>query len=77
MATWNVGGNPPHGGLNLDDFLCVDDESDIYVLGYVSYSLGIDCYILCIINALSSWIYNLLRSGFNFCSLLMLILLQF
>ncbi|KAL5994919.1 hypothetical protein ACLOJK_024976 [Asimina triloba] len=34
VATWNVGGKPPHNGLNLDDVLCVDDRSDIYVLGF-------------------------------------------
>ncbi|XP_020255406.1 type I inositol polyphosphate 5-phosphatase 10 isoform X2 [Asparagus officinalis] len=33
-ATWNVGGNPPRFGLNLNDFLPVDDQSDIYVLGF-------------------------------------------
>ncbi|XP_057980985.1 type I inositol polyphosphate 5-phosphatase 10 [Malania oleifera] len=34
VATWNVGGKPPHSGLNLDDFLQVHDQSDIYVLGF-------------------------------------------
>lgn len=34
VATWNVGGKSPHSGLNLDDFLQVRDESDIYVLGF-------------------------------------------
>ncbi|XP_034909457.1 type I inositol polyphosphate 5-phosphatase 10 isoform X2 [Populus alba] len=34
VATWNVGGKSPHSGLNLDDFLQVQDESDIYVLGF-------------------------------------------
>ncbi|THG04872.1 hypothetical protein TEA_010113 [Camellia sinensis var. sinensis] len=33
VATWNVGGKPPPNSLNLDDFLQVDDQSDIYVLG--------------------------------------------
>lgn len=33
-ATWNVGGISPHNGLNLDDFLQVHNESDIYVLGF-------------------------------------------
>ncbi|KAJ6767549.1 TYPE IV INOSITOL POLYPHOSPHATE 5-PHOSPHATASE 9 [Salix koriyanagi] len=33
VATWNAGGKSPHSGLNLDDFLQVHDESDIYVLG--------------------------------------------
>lgn len=34
VATWNVGGKSPHSGLNLDDFLQVNNPSDIYVLGY-------------------------------------------
>ncbi|KAJ0975947.1 hypothetical protein J5N97_017912 [Dioscorea zingiberensis] len=34
VATWNVGGKPPHKGLNLNDFLPSDDQSDIYVLGF-------------------------------------------
>ncbi|KAJ6727535.1 TYPE I INOSITOL POLYPHOSPHATE 5-PHOSPHATASE 10 [Salix purpurea] len=34
VATWNAGGKSPHSGLNLDDFLQVHDESDIYVLGF-------------------------------------------
>ncbi|XP_068658587.1 type I inositol polyphosphate 5-phosphatase 10-like [Aristolochia californica] len=34
VATWNVGGKTPHKGLNLDNFLQVDKESDIYVLGF-------------------------------------------
>ncbi|KAM2028606.1 hypothetical protein ACFX16_040210 [Malus domestica] len=34
VATWNVGGKSPHIGLNLDDFLQVYNESDIYVLGF-------------------------------------------
>ncbi|KAF3434316.1 hypothetical protein FNV43_RR25419 [Rhamnella rubrinervis] len=34
VATWNVGGVSPHAGLNLDDFLQVDHQSDIYVLGF-------------------------------------------
>ncbi|XP_072975013.1 type I inositol polyphosphate 5-phosphatase 10-like isoform X2 [Typha angustifolia] len=34
VATWNVGGKPPHMGLNLNDFLPADDHSDIYVLGF-------------------------------------------
>ncbi|XP_058079165.1 type I inositol polyphosphate 5-phosphatase 10-like isoform X2 [Magnolia sinica] len=34
VATWNVGGKPPDNELNLDDFLRVDDQSDIYVLGF-------------------------------------------
>ncbi|XP_010658880.1 type I inositol polyphosphate 5-phosphatase 10 isoform X2 [Vitis vinifera] len=34
VATWNVGGKSPHSGLNLDDFLHVHDQADIYVLGF-------------------------------------------
>jgi hypothetical protein len=33
VATWNVGGKTPNDGLNLQDFLQVDESSDIYVLG--------------------------------------------
>ncbi|KAL5700161.1 phosphoinositide 5-phosphatase [Ranunculus cassubicifolius] len=34
VATWNVAGKTPDTGLNLDDFLRVEEESDIYVLGF-------------------------------------------
>ncbi|XAR73348.1 hypothetical protein NMG60_11007292 [Bertholletia excelsa] len=34
VGTWNVGGNTPHQGLNLDDFLQVEGSLDIYVLGF-------------------------------------------
>nr|XP_019708711.1 type I inositol polyphosphate 5-phosphatase 10 isoform X3 [Elaeis guineensis] len=34
VATWNVGGKPPHRGLNFNDFIPADDHSDIYVLGF-------------------------------------------
>uniref|UniRef100_A0A7N0U465 Inositol polyphosphate-related phosphatase domain-containing protein n=1 Tax=Kalanchoe fedtschenkoi TaxID=63787 RepID=A0A7N0U465_KALFE len=36
VATWNVGGIPPHNSLNLDEFLQVEDqpEADMYVLGF-------------------------------------------
>ncbi|KAL6614293.1 hypothetical protein ACP70R_036563 [Stipagrostis hirtigluma subsp. patula] len=34
VSTWNVGGKTPTAGLNLDDFLPPDDNSDIYVLGF-------------------------------------------
>ncbi|KAL6125453.1 hypothetical protein ACLB2K_073511 [Fragaria x ananassa] len=34
VATWNVGGKSPHSGLNLDDFLQVNNPADIYVLGF-------------------------------------------
>ncbi|MCL7036810.1 hypothetical protein MKW94_029877, partial [Papaver nudicaule] len=33
VATWNVGGKTPHTGMNLDDFLQVEYQADIYVLG--------------------------------------------
>jgi hypothetical protein len=33
VSTWNVGGKAPTAELKLDDFLPVDDHSDIYVLG--------------------------------------------
>lgn len=34
VSTWNVGGKTPTAALNLDDFLPLDDNSDIYVLGF-------------------------------------------
>ncbi|URE36858.1 inositol-1,4,5-trisphosphate 5-phosphatase' [Musa troglodytarum] len=36
VGTWNVGGRPPHGGLNLRDWLMSTPSSpaDIYVLGF-------------------------------------------
>uniref|UniRef100_A0A5B7AXN0 Putative type I inositol 1,4,5-trisphosphate 5-phosphatase CVP2-like isoform X1 n=1 Tax=Davidia involucrata TaxID=16924 RepID=A0A5B7AXN0_DAVIN len=34
VATWNVAGKSPQSDLNLDDFLHVQHESDIYVLGF-------------------------------------------
>ncbi|CAN6442510.1 unnamed protein product [Victoria cruziana] len=34
VGTWNVGGNPPHGGLNLRDWLGAQFSADIYVLGF-------------------------------------------
>ncbi|KAG0448719.1 hypothetical protein HPP92_027689 [Vanilla planifolia] len=34
VGTWNVGGRTPHIGLNLEDFLQVEGETDIYVLGF-------------------------------------------
>ncbi|RWW30580.1 hypothetical protein BHE74_00001747 [Ensete ventricosum] len=34
VGTWNVGGRPPHSGLNLRDWLMSTPSSpDIYVLG--------------------------------------------
>ncbi|KAJ4971525.1 hypothetical protein NE237_004624 [Protea cynaroides] len=34
VGTWNVGGKPPHDGLNLDDCLTTPAPADIYVLGF-------------------------------------------
>lgn len=39
MATWNVGGKPPNSSLNLEDFLQVEGNPDIYVIGYTSFYL--------------------------------------
>ena len=36
-ATWNVGGKTPNNGINLEDFLLVEDSADIYVIGCVKY----------------------------------------
>ncbi|KAL0543272.1 hypothetical protein IC582_018363 [Cucumis melo] len=33
-ATWNVGGKTPNSGINLEDFLLVEDSADIYVIGF-------------------------------------------
>lgn len=47
VATWNTGGKTPHSGLNLDDFLQVNSQSDIYVLGYaLSLSLSLNDFLL-------------------------------
>lgn len=37
MGTWNVAGRSPIGSLavDLDDWLNLKDEADMYVLGYV------------------------------------------
>jgi hypothetical protein len=35
-ATWNVAGKTPDMELNLNDLLPSDDQSDIFVLGYVT-----------------------------------------
>ena len=59
VATWNVGGKSPHSGLNLDDFLHVHDQADIYVLGYwLSVSLSL---CLSLIHSLTSyrWAFKL------------------
>ncbi|KAL1536704.1 hypothetical protein AAHA92_29309 [Salvia divinorum] len=34
VGTWNVGGNTPNHGMNLEDFLQVDGSADLYVLGF-------------------------------------------
>ncbi|RWR78462.1 Type I inositol polyphosphate 5-phosphatase 5 [Cinnamomum micranthum f. kanehirae] len=34
VATWNVAGRCPHSGFNLEDFLQVEESSDIYVIGF-------------------------------------------
>ncbi|XP_065871795.1 type I inositol polyphosphate 5-phosphatase 10 isoform X3 [Euphorbia lathyris] len=34
VATWNVGGKSPNDAVNLDDFLRIDNQADIYVLGF-------------------------------------------
>ncbi|XP_011090513.1 type I inositol polyphosphate 5-phosphatase 5 [Sesamum indicum] len=34
VGTWNVGGNSPNYGLNLEDFLQAEGSADIYVLGF-------------------------------------------
>ncbi|KAK0591626.1 hypothetical protein LWI29_005046 [Acer saccharum] len=34
VATWNVAGKSPHSGHNLDDFLQVNNQADIYILGF-------------------------------------------
>ncbi|XP_078172364.1 type I inositol polyphosphate 5-phosphatase 5-like isoform X1 [Carex rostrata] len=34
VATWNVGGKPPNSSLNLEDFLQVEGNPDIYVIGF-------------------------------------------
>jgi hypothetical protein len=41
VATWNVGGKTPDPGLNLEDFLQVEDSADIYVCGYEEHTLMI------------------------------------
>ncbi|KAL2481508.1 DNAse I-like superfamily protein [Abeliophyllum distichum] len=34
LGTWNVGGKPPHDGLNMGDWLGTTAQADIYVLGF-------------------------------------------
>lgn len=56
VATWNVGGNTPHMGLNLNDFLPADDHSDIYVLGYGLLHIFFRTeYWICIMGCSRSW----------------------
>ena len=40
VATWNVGGKTPDPGLNLEDFLQVEDSADIYVCGYDEHAFN-------------------------------------
>jgi len=49
-ATWNVGGQCPTGNLDLNDFLQVRNEPDMYVLGYVSLSLSLSFILLILID---------------------------
>jgi hypothetical protein len=43
-----VGGKTPDPGLNLEDFLQVEDSADIYVCGYEEHTLMIYlAFILC------------------------------
>ncbi|KAL9669731.1 hypothetical protein QQ045_007279 [Rhodiola kirilowii] len=34
IGTWNVAGKLPKTDLEIDDWLCVDDPADIYILGF-------------------------------------------
>ncbi|XP_057786080.1 type I inositol polyphosphate 5-phosphatase 5-like [Salvia miltiorrhiza] len=34
VGTWNVGGNTPDHGMNLEDFLQVEGSADLYVVGF-------------------------------------------
>ncbi|KAG5523900.1 hypothetical protein RHGRI_030785 [Rhododendron griersonianum] len=34
MGTWNVAGRLPHDNLELDEWLCVNEPADIYILGF-------------------------------------------
>ncbi|KAG7026833.1 Type I inositol polyphosphate 5-phosphatase 5 [Cucurbita argyrosperma subsp. argyrosperma] len=34
VATWNVGGKTPNNSINLEEFLQVEDTTDIYVIGF-------------------------------------------
>ena len=37
VATWNVGGKTPNNSINLEEFLQVEDTTDIYVIGFVTF----------------------------------------
>uniref|UniRef100_A0A7N0RCN7 Inositol polyphosphate-related phosphatase domain-containing protein n=1 Tax=Kalanchoe fedtschenkoi TaxID=63787 RepID=A0A7N0RCN7_KALFE len=34
IGTWNVAGKVPNTDLEIDDWLCMDDAADIYILGF-------------------------------------------
>ncbi|KAL4590946.1 hypothetical protein LXL04_003893 [Taraxacum kok-saghyz] len=34
IGTWNVAGRPPYDGLDIDNWLCLHEPADIYVLGF-------------------------------------------
>lgn len=34
IGTWNVAGRFPHEDLDIDDWLCMNEPSDIYILGF-------------------------------------------
>ncbi|CAO2819528.1 unnamed protein product [Amaranthus hypochondriacus] len=34
IGTWNVAGRPPSQGLEIDDWLCMEEPTDIYIIGF-------------------------------------------
>lgn len=34
IGTWNVAGRFPYDGLQIDDWLCTEEQADIYILGF-------------------------------------------
>ncbi|XP_010677295.2 type I inositol polyphosphate 5-phosphatase 2 isoform X1 [Beta vulgaris subsp. vulgaris] len=34
IGTWNVAGRPPSQGLDIDDWLCMEEPADIYIIGF-------------------------------------------
>lgn len=34
IGTWNVAGKLPNDGLNIDEWLCMHEQADIYILGF-------------------------------------------